>query len=131
MKQMSAIIQKLKIGLVAALIFVGGCREEESVAGHTYVTEMEGLPITLAFDTHEERYYGKAVNRYFGTYRMAGNRIFLRYPSSTMWGGDSDDMATEEIYFTALTRVESFKLDHGELVLMQTGGGRIIFRQTN
>ena len=108
---------KLKSAIVGILFVLTACRPEPTVRGNTYILRDSPIEISLSFDAHENRYFGKVVNRYYGTYRMEENSISFSQPSSTMYSGDEDDLMLEEAYLTDLPTAQSYTLDEDTLVL--------------
>ena len=113
--------------ILPVLLFLSACRPEPTLQGHTYRLSDSSLPITLSFDTHTHRYSGKAVNRYFGTYRVVERHITFSSPSSTMYMGDEDDMTAEDRYFDALTRVQNYTLTDTQLTLILPDQQTLVF----
>ena len=85
------------------------------------------MEITLSFDAHENRYFGKAVNNYFGTYQMNGNTISFGPTASTMMMGPEEDMELESRYFDNLSQVQNYTLTPDTLTLTSGDGKVLVF----
>ena len=118
---------KLKNVVVGILFLLGACRPEPTVRGNTYFLRGSPLEISLSFDAHENRYFGKVVNRYYGTYQMDENTISFSSPSSTMYSGDEDDLVLEETYLSDLSTAKTYRLDENTLTLHLTNHKELVF----
>ena len=118
-------MKKLFLGLF--LLFLSACRTDPTLEGHTYILQDSSLTITLSFDTHGHRYFGQAVNKYFGTYTTNQNQIHFSTPQSTMLSGDEEDLQTEDIYLTHLPLATSYELTEDTLILTLSNRQRLIF----
>ena len=107
-------------------LFLMSCKPEVSVKGREYTMPTEaGLTITLGFDAHTDRYFGKAVNRYFGKYQISHNKIMFTSPASTMKMGPEEYMADEEKYFDQLSQAESYQVTDTNLTLILADGSTL------
>jgi len=120
----------MRIFVFCLLFFLAGCDSEPTLKGHEYVWVTEsGLPITLGFDSHENRYFGKAVNQYYGLYTATETQISFQSPSSTMRMGNSKNMQDEEDFLDSLVQIQTFKLSGNKLSLFGKNGKQIILTQ--
>ncbi len=105
--------------LAAGLMLVACQKEEPTIRGNEYVlTETpDNVEITLAFAPNENRFFGRAVNRYFGTYQIDGDKLILGPVGSTMMMGPEKAMAAEQQYFQDLARVSTFRATEKGLTL--------------
>ena len=88
------------------------------------------MPITLAFDNVENKYYGKALNNYFGTYEINGNKITLNAGGMTQMAGAPAEMEAEHAYFKDLSNVERFKIAEKYLILILKNDKELLFQKT-
>ena len=114
MKYVKLITRQSIIGLFFLLC---SCRPDPTLKGNSYTLCDSSLEISLSFDAHENRYFGKAVNHYYGTYQVQGNSISFSTPASTMYGSDEEDMTAEETYLADLSHVQSYSLQDDNLTL--------------
>jgi len=118
--------------ILLLLLFFTACKPDVSVRGKEYnlVTET-GLVITLGFDAHTDRYFGKAVNRYFGKYQASRNKMMFTPPASTMKMGPEDDMMAEEKYFNDLSHVKSYQITDKNLILVLSDNSTLHFMENS
>lgn len=124
---------KKLLSLVFAVLIMAGCSAESggSFKGKEYkLTYAEdGANITLGFSATEDKYYGRAVNNYFGSYGIDGNDIKFGPAGATMMMGPQKLMEIESNYFKTLPKVRSFKVYSNKLVLVTEDGEKLIFEQ--
>lgn len=103
---------------ICTLLMLSACKEnvETSLKGKTFTLE-NNKNITISFDAKENRFYGKAVNNYFGEYKIENNNITLSQVGSTMMMGPETEMEKEQKYFNELTKVKTYKLKNKTLEL--------------
>lgn len=109
------------------LLFLSACKPEPTLKGQEFILRQPDLEITLSFDGHENRYFGKAVNNYFGTYQTNGNTISFGPTASTMMMGPEEDMTLEADYFEDLSKVQSYSLTPNTLTLTSENGDTLVF----
>jgi heat shock protein HslJ len=109
------------------LLFLSACKPEPTLKGQEFVLRQPDMEITLAFDLHENRYFGKAVNNYFGTYQMQGDKISFGSTASTMMMGPEEDMELEARYFDDLSQVQNYTLTPDTLTLTLGSGTVLVF----
>ena len=118
--------------VVFLFLFLVACKPEVSVRGREYTMITEsGLTITLGFDMHTDRYFGKAVNRYFGKYQASRNKMMFTPPASTMKMGPEDDMMAEEKYFNDLSHVKSYQITDKNLILILSDNSTLHFMENS
>ena len=107
--------------MVAALM-LNACSESEPVSlnGKNFVLANDNA-ITLSFDAKENKYYGKVLNNYFGSYTIEKNNIKFGLAASTMMAGPEAEMKKEQTYFQDLSKVTTFSLK--DKVLELSGNG--------
>ncbi len=105
--------------LCILFILLNGCKEKEfTPVGKTYrlIQSEQPVEISLTFD-QDGRFYGKAVNNYFGVYQINGSEINLNLQGQTMTVGTSVHMAFEDNYFKSLRSIKTFKINDNILIL--------------
>jgi heat shock protein HslJ len=104
----------LNLGLMLSLM---GCvaTSAPSIKGKEF--SLNDANITLAFDKNENKFYGKAVNNYFGVYSLNGENIKLELQGSTMMMGAPEEMDEEVKYFNTLNKVTAYTLTDKVLTL--------------
>ena len=68
------------------LMFCAGCQKNNSFVGKEYKlqnTENDAV-ITIAFSNNDNKFFGKAINNFFGNYDVKNNQIKFNYVGSTM-----------------------------------------------
>ena len=74
--------------------------------------------ITIGFSNDGKQFFGSAgVNRYFGDYKLKGDKLVLNNVGLTMMMGPEELMAAESEFLKFLENVQSFKLDGSKLTL--------------
>ncbi len=114
-------MKKILLTLVAALM-LNGCNEQEPVSlnGKNFVLANDNA-ITLSFDAKENKYYGKVLNNYFGSYTIEKNTIKFGPTASTMMAGPEEEMKKEQTYFQNLSKVTTYSLKNKVLELSGNG----------
>lgn len=93
---------------------------------------MNNAEITISFNPAEMKYAGKsAVNRYFGAYKLEGNKLTLGPAGVTMMMGPQELMQAEQNYLQSLSKVVSYERKGDELTLTTSDGQKLSFKQTN
>ena len=85
------------------------------------------MEITLGFDKEAPRYFGKAVNNYFGNYEQKDNKLTFSPAGATMMAAPVPLMKAESEYFAFLATVESFEIKGKQLILSGKDGKKIAF----
>ena len=112
---------KILLSALIAVLALTACSEaEQTVVGKTYSLLPE-KNITLAFDAKENRFYGKAVNNYFGEYKIEKNNITLTLIGSTMMAAPEPEMKKEMEYFQNLGKIKTYTLSGKSLELNGDG----------
>ncbi len=120
-----------KLGMMLLVMCLSACGQI-TFKGNSYIlsSSVNKMPITLAFSEKENRFFGKAVNNYFGTYEITGNQLKLSQVGSTMMMGAPDEMAAEHTYFQELSEVGAFRIADNYLVLIMKNGKELLFEKT-
>ena len=94
-----------------------GCSNQTipNIKGKTFIQNNSNY--TISFDAKENKFYGKALNNYFGTYKLEKNQLTLELTGSTMMMGSPQDMKNETIYFENLSKINSYILNNKTLTL--------------
>ena len=109
--------------LFLMLFCLTACRQEPNLTDQTYeMITPSGLVVSLRFDPNENRYFGKAVNHYFGTYQLSDKSLSFGATGSTMMMGLPDQMADEAAYFDQLSRVHSYQLTPESVIFYLSDG---------
>ena len=109
---------------IFSIIMLSACQETPSLQGKTFALDTN-KNFTIAFDSKEDAFYGKAVNNYFGTYKLDKNNISLNLGGSTMMMGPREEMEQEQEYFQKLSKVKTYSLKNKTLEL---NGDNIIIK---
>ena len=114
-------MKKLFYTFIAALVMISGCSNGgvTNLKGRTFV--LDGQDISITFDAAENKFYGKAVNNYFGVQSIDKHNIKMELQGSTMMMGPSDKMVAETKYFNDLNGVTSYTV-HGNVLTLKGDG---------
>ena len=105
----------LNLILMLALIGCAVASSTASIKGKEYT--LNNTDITLIFDKNDNKFYGKAVNNYFGVYTQKGSNIKLELQGSTMMMGEPQKMEQETKYFNNLNQVATYSINGNNLTL--------------
>ena len=109
-------------------VLLAGCKEKElTPVGQEYRLADSEIPITLGFNP-DGRFYGKAINDYWGQYHIYNNVISFSSITSTMKSGTKPQMRLERLYFDNLTNGHSFEIKEKELKIFFDEKGVLIFK---
>ena len=121
--------------LILGTLLFAACTAEtpDSFVGKEY--KLQNAPanaeITLGFDGKENRFFGKsAINNYFGSYTLDGDKITFGPAGATMMAGPQELMTAEQEYLQFLPTVKHFKLDGEKLTLSGADGKELVFEET-
>ena len=118
----------MKLFVLLFLFLFIGCQEQElTPVGQEYHLTNSEIPITLGFNP-DGRFYGTALNEYWGQYHIRENIISFSGVSSTMKTGTVPQMKSEKAYFNNLTNGHSFEIKEGELKIFFDEAGVLIFK---
>ncbi len=122
----------MKKGIYAliALMITTSCQSGLSgLKGNEY--QLTDTSIKLAFSDEGDRFYGQAVNNYFGSYTVTpDNGITFSTVGTTMMMGPANEMQAEQKYLNDLAQVTSYTLIGNQLILTLNGGGTLTFDKT-
>ena len=105
-----------------------GCKEKPlTPVGQEYSWVDSKIPITLGFNP-DGRFYGKALNNYWGQYHIHDNVISFSGITSTMKSGTLPQMKREKIYFDSLTNGHTFEIKENELKIFFDEKGVLEFK---
>ncbi|MDR2902099.1 MAG: META domain-containing protein [Lactobacillales bacterium] len=109
---------------LCALLFLEAC--SSGIKGNEY--QLQNSDITLSFSKESDRFFGRAVNRYFGTYKTDDDgKITLSAVGATMMAGSEEAMKEEQTYFLDLAMVKSYALADDKLTLTLEDGKQLSF----
>ena len=116
--------------LCLLLILLSGCKEKEfTPVGQDYHLIQPEAPITITLKLYPDgRFYGKAINNYFGVYKIKEKNITFNLQGQTMMAGPPPHMEFESDYFKALRTIQKFNLNENQLILE---GDRIYVFESN
>jgi len=100
-------------------LFLCACAPKaETPGGKNFVLiqPTQPMPITLTLDA-DGRFYGKAVNNYFGVYQINENQIQMDLQGQTMMMGPIPQMQAEDDFFKSLREIKSFDFKNNQLIL--------------
>ncbi len=122
-------MKKLLSVFLGILVMAGCTAKAESFKGKEYRLSgaENNAEITLGFSADENRFFGKVVNNYFGTYTVEGNNISFGPAGATMMMGPRPLMDAESNYLRLLPTVKTFSLDGKKLVLKTADGKELVF----
>lgn len=114
--------------ILCALVI--GCAPKGELKGHDYILldAPQGMEITLGFDGEGGKFYGRAVNNYFGSYTLDANKIKFSMVGSTMMAAPEPLMNAETQYFKALSEVSEITFD-GKKIVLSNGDAKMVFEQ--
>ncbi len=120
-------------GVLVILLALGACSSEpeQSFKGKEYklLQAQNNANITLGFASAENRYFGKIVNNYFGTYELNENKIKFGPAGSTMMMGPQSEMEAEQNFLQILPRIVSWHFVDKNLVLVTDNGQELGFEE--
>ena len=116
-----------------------GCKDETtvqksspSIKGVEYIlmNTPNDATITLTFSGEDNRYFGKVLNNYFGSYEMQDNgSLHLSGAASTMMAGPRDLMQLEQDYFIKLSKVIGYEISGDILILHLSDGQTLVYKK--
>ena len=112
------------------LIFLSGCSEKHTPpVGQEYllISDAVPMPITLGFNP-DGRFYGKAVNEYWGQYHIRDHVISFSGITHTMNSDILPKMRAERLYFDHLNSGHSFEIKEGVFKIFFDETGVLEFR---
>ena len=131
-------MKKILIAVLMCLSILG-CKDETtikksspSVKGVEYVlmNTPNDATITLTFSGEDNRYFGKVLNNYFGSYEMQDNgSLHLSGAASTMMAGPRDLMQLEQDYFIKLSKVIGYEISGETLTLHLSNNDKLEFKK--
>ena len=107
---------------------LAGCKEKSvTPVGQEYSLANSNIPITLGFNP-DGRFYGKAINNYWGHYHIRDNVISFSGITNTMKSGTKPQMKAERTYFENLTNGHTFEIDKETLKIFFDETGVLEFK---
>ncbi len=124
-------INMKKLFLLSSIVLLGACGEKNAnLRGNAYQYTLNNVPIIIAFDKNENRYFGKVVNNYFGTYTQNGGELTLHLGGSTMMIGPANEMAVEQTWLETLPTVTKVTQTKTGIILTLKDGTKINLKKT-
>ena len=117
--------------LLIFLMVLTSCKEKElSPIGKEYQLINENIPVsvTLGFNP-DGRFYGKAVNEYWGQYHIYDRTISFSGVTNTMKSDILPRMKAERKYFDSLTNGHTFEINGENLKIFFDEKGVLEFKQ--
>ncbi|MBO7257507.1 MAG: META domain-containing protein [Alphaproteobacteria bacterium] len=131
-------MKKILIAVLMCLSILG-CKDETtvqksspSIKGVEYIlmNTPNDATITLTFSGEDNRYFGKVLNNYFGSYEMQDNgSLHLSGAASTMMAGPRDLMQLEQDYFIKLSKVIGYEISGDILILHLSDGQTLVYKK--
>lgn len=120
----------ITIGFMAAAALMA-CGKPASIKGNEYqlLNAPNNAEITIAFSDTENKYFGRVMNRYFGSYEMKGHNLTFGPTASTMMMGPEPLMQAESQYFQDLAHVVRYKASSDGLVLILSDKKELTFKK--
>ena len=114
--------------LCLLLMLLSGCKEKElTPVGQDYHLIHPEAPITISLKLDTDgRFYGKAVNNYFGVYKIKDTNIAFDLQGQTMMAAPLPHMEFEYNYLKSLRNIQKFQLKENQLIL--EGDSTYIFK---
>lgn len=108
--------------MMVSILLLNACSENnaENINGKTF-SLLPDKTYTLSFDAKENRFAGKALNNYFGSYVAKDGQITLTLAGTTMMAGPEDEMKKEQAYFQELGKIKTYTLKNKTLELKGEG----------
>lgn len=121
------------LALFMGVFMLAACSSEEQTTFKGFEYKMLNAPnnaeVTLSFDSVENRFFGKVVNRYFGTYEVDGNNITFGPAASTLMMGPAEQMEAEYELLKALPTMKIFKFEGKKLIFTSEDGNKLEFEK--
>ena len=99
------------------MLSISGCALNTSTTLKGKEYTLQDTNYTLIFDKEENKFYGKAVNSYFGIYTLDKNNIKLELQGSTMMMAHPAEMEKETKYFNNLNQITTYSINDNNLIL--------------
>ena len=110
-----------KVFALVCGLFLAACNQNstQDIKGNEYVLidAPEGMEISLSFDAEAPKFYGQAVNRYFGNYELKDGSIKFSAIGSTMMAAPEPMMNAETEYFKNLDNIDTIRFENDNLIL--------------
>lgn len=120
------------LSVFLCILIMSGCgAKAESFKGKEYKLRNaeNNAEIILGFGADGNRFFGKVVNNYFGTYAVEKDNISFGPAGATMMMGPEALMDAESNYLQMLPAITSFSLDGKKLVLKTADGKELVFEE--
>ncbi len=112
---------------VIALLSLSACQSNPyALDNAVYHYQLNNTPITISFNADENRFAGKVVNNYFGTYEQKEDTVTLHPLGATMMMGPENAMRAEQEWMQLLLNVKTIQQTENGLVFTLKNGQRIM-----
>ena len=120
----------MKYLFLSLFVLLSGCKEKSlTPVGQEYLLVDSEIPISITLGFNPDgRFYGKAVNKYWGQYHIRNNVISFSGITSTMMSDTLPRMQTERKYFDSLTNGHSFEIKEDNLKIFFDETGVLEFK---
>lgn len=113
-----------------AFLSLASCTFLNDVAGNEYKLVSPKYPIDVTLGLNKKGgYYGGALNRYFGTYKIKGDDIEFGQMASTKMAGAPEDMKAEDEYFKGISGSLKINTNEDKLILKNQSGQEFVFKK--
>lgn len=125
-------MKKLILFLLTTILLVGCIREnvdiQKEIEGNTYVL-LNTIPkseVNITF-TNESLGGSSGVNKYFATYELKEDKIFIANSGATKMMGPKDLNDQEEKFLKDLNEAKEILLTEDKLILITSSGKKLNF----
>ncbi len=123
---------KKYFAFLIGLLMLNGCvyYNKHSIKGQEFqlVKDKDCAEIYLGFSATGNRFYGQAVNNYFGHFTTDKQSIKFDNVGTTMMMGPRAMMEIEGKYLQTLSDVTEYEFDGRTLVLYTPSGDKLVFK---
>lgn len=120
-----------KLFLLLPFFLLNACHSNsDTLRGNSYQFEINETPVLISFDKKDNRYYGKVVNNYFGSYSKDGNNITLHEGGATMMMGPKTKMLAEQEWFKLIPQISSFEQTQNGIIFTLKNGKKLTLQKT-
>ena len=120
----------MKKFLFLVLFIITACSpQKKTIVGQDFhlIQPEPPMTITLKLDS-DGRFYGKAINNYFGVYEIKEKNITFNLQGQTMMEGPLPHMEFESNYLKSLRTIQKYQLNKNQVILE---GARIYVFESN
>ncbi|MBO7244541.1 MAG: META domain-containing protein [Alphaproteobacteria bacterium] len=118
-------MKKTLLALTIALSLSACASNPYDLDSSVYYYQLNNTPITISFDSDANRFSGKVVNNYFGTYEQHENSVTLHPLGATMMMGPENAMQAEQEWMQILLHVKNIQQIDNHLIFTLSNGTKI------